>query len=135
MAMLRRGEAPLEFRDLYGSRSGKGSARMLDMPGPAIVIAGSGMCSGGRILAYLEKFLPDSRTDVLFVGYQGRGTLGRKLLEGAREVEIDGARAGAGASAGAPRLLRARRQRRAPRLVARRPRKEPRHLGNPRRAE
>ncbi|ETJ48429.1 MBL fold metallo-hydrolase RNA specificity domain-containing protein [Pseudoalteromonas agarivorans] len=46
---------------------------------PAIILAASGMCSGGRIVNYLERFLPDKTTDVLFVGYQGRGTLGRDV--------------------------------------------------------
>ncbi|MCW1718684.1 MBL fold metallo-hydrolase [Pseudoalteromonas sp. A3] len=46
---------------------------------PAIVLAASGMCSGGRIVNYLERFLGDKTTDVLFVGYQGRGTLGREI--------------------------------------------------------
>lgn len=46
---------------------------------PAIILSASGMCSGGRIVNYLERFLPDKTTDVLFVGYQGRGTLGRDI--------------------------------------------------------
>jgi len=46
---------------------------------PAIILAASGMCSGGRIVNYLERFLGDKTTDVLFVGYQGRGTLGRDI--------------------------------------------------------
>ncbi|TMO03016.1 MBL fold hydrolase [Pseudoalteromonas sp. S327] len=46
---------------------------------PAIILAASGMCSGGRIVNYLERFLGDKTTDILFVGYQGRGTLGRDI--------------------------------------------------------
>jgi metallo-beta-lactamase family protein len=46
---------------------------------PAIVIAGSGMCNGGRIVAYLKALLGDARTDVLFVGYQADGTPGRAI--------------------------------------------------------
>ena len=46
---------------------------------PCIVIAGSGMCSGGRIINYLKELLGDSRTDVLFVGYQAEGTPGRAI--------------------------------------------------------
>ncbi|TMP20638.1 MBL fold hydrolase, partial [Pseudoalteromonas rubra] len=46
---------------------------------PAIVIAASGMCSGGRIVNYLVEFLPEPTTDVSFVGYQGAGTPGRAI--------------------------------------------------------
>ncbi|MGF1722568.1 MBL fold metallo-hydrolase [Vibrio kyushuensis] len=46
---------------------------------PAIVVAASGMCQGGRIMNYLKALLPDSRTDVIFAGYQAKGTLGREL--------------------------------------------------------
>lgn len=46
---------------------------------PAIVIAASGMCEGGRMVNYLQALLPDARNDVLFVGYQAQGTLGRDI--------------------------------------------------------
>lgn len=46
---------------------------------PAIVIAASGMCSGGRIVNYLERFLGDKTADIIFVGYQAKGTLGRDI--------------------------------------------------------
>jgi len=45
----------------------------------AIVIAASGMCSGGRMQNYLQELLPDERTDVIFVGYQAKGTPGRDI--------------------------------------------------------
>ncbi len=48
---------------------------------PAVVIAASGMCAGGRIQNYLQALLPDARTDVLFVGYQARGTPGRDIQQ------------------------------------------------------
>jgi metallo-beta-lactamase family protein len=48
---------------------------------PCIVIAGSGMCTGGRIINYLKALIGDPRTDVLFVGYQARGTAGRDIQE------------------------------------------------------
>jgi len=89
-ALLRGGDGPLSFGELYGARGRQASERVRDITGPAIVIAGSGMCTGGRILGYLEEFLPDARTDVLFVGYQARGTMGRRLLEGADAVTIEG---------------------------------------------
>jgi metallo-beta-lactamase family protein len=58
---------------------------------PAIVIAGSGMCSGGRVMNYLKAFLDKETTDVLFVGYQAVGTLGRRIQEATKGaiVKID----------------------------------------------
>ncbi|WP_064605328.1 MBL fold metallo-hydrolase RNA specificity domain-containing protein [Photobacterium sp. J15] len=56
---------------------------------PAIVVAASGMCTGGRIMNYLEALLPDSRTDVILVGYQSEGTLGRCLMEQHKQVELN----------------------------------------------
>jgi metallo-beta-lactamase family protein len=57
---------------------------------PKVVIAASGMVTGGRVLNYLEEFISVPETTVIIVGYQGEGTRGRKLLEGATEVKIYG---------------------------------------------
>lgn len=88
--LLTSGEHPLELDTFFGARDGRASARVHDLDGPAIIIAGSGMCNGGRIRGHLAHHLPDPRTDVLLVGYQGERTLGRALEDGAREVWIDG---------------------------------------------
>lgn len=58
--------------------------------GPFVVIAGNGMCSGGRIVHHLKARLPDARTTVLLVGYQATGSRGRRLQEGATSVRIHG---------------------------------------------
>jgi metallo-beta-lactamase family protein len=92
LGRLRKGDVPLEFRDLYAAKQASASARIRDIPGAAIIIAGSGMCSGGRIMGHLKEYLPDKRTDVIFVGYQGAGTLGREIQDGRHEVDIDGER-------------------------------------------
>ncbi|KKR86659.1 MAG: putative exonuclease of the beta-lactamase fold involved in RNA processing [Candidatus Uhrbacteria bacterium GW2011_GWF2_41_16] len=63
-----------------------------DIPAPKIIIAGSGMMSGGRIMHHLLRYLGDRNSMVLIIGYQGHGTLGRKLYEGANEVFIYGQR-------------------------------------------
>ncbi|EIO4561062.1 MBL fold metallo-hydrolase RNA specificity domain-containing protein [Vibrio parahaemolyticus] len=64
--------------------------RLASTSEPAIVVAASGMCEGGRVVNYLEALLPDSRNDVLFAGYQAEGTLGRQIQDGANTVEIEG---------------------------------------------
>lgn len=55
-----------------------------------IVIAGSGMASGGRVLTYFQQFLGDTSTTILLVGYQAEGTRGRQLLEGVKEIKLYG---------------------------------------------
>lgn len=57
---------------------------------PKVVIAASGMVTGGRVLSYLERYIGLPETTVIIVGYQAEGTRGRKLLEGAKEVKIYG---------------------------------------------
>jgi metallo-beta-lactamase family protein len=90
LALLRSGRPPLSFDSLYAAKTGKASELVRTIDGPAVVIAGSGMCTGGRILGHLEELLPDPKTDVLLVGYQARGTLGRQLLQGAQHVCVRG---------------------------------------------
>ena len=57
---------------------------------PKVVIAASGMVTGGRVLGYLEHYISLPETTVIIVGYQAEGTRGRKLLEGAKEIKIHG---------------------------------------------
>lgn len=57
---------------------------------PAIVIAGSGMCTGGRVLNYLKRFLGNVTTDIVFVGYQASGTPGHFLSRGSEWVRLNG---------------------------------------------
>ncbi|WP_199438220.1 MBL fold metallo-hydrolase [Vibrio owensii] len=63
--------------------------RLASTAEPAIVVAASGMCEGGRVVNYLKALLPDKRNDVLFAGYQAEGTLGQDIQSGAKEVTID----------------------------------------------
>ena len=57
---------------------------------PKVIIAASGMITGGRVLSYLERYIGLPETTVIIVGYQAEGTRGRKLLEGASEIKIYG---------------------------------------------
>lgn len=92
LAKLDRGDHPLEFDSLHGAGDPRASRMAVSMEGPAIIIAGSGMCQGGRIRHHLARHLPDPRTDVLLVGYQAGRTVGRDLQEGRDEVFLDGQR-------------------------------------------
>lgn len=62
----------------------------IDDPRPKVVIAGSGMVTGGRVLTYLKQLLGHLNTTVLLVGYMAEGTRGRQLLEGASELKLFG---------------------------------------------
>jgi metallo-beta-lactamase family protein len=64
--------------------------KTIDDPRPKIVIAGSGMITGGRVLTYLKQLIDIPSTTVLIVGYQAEGTRGRQLLEGAHELKLFG---------------------------------------------
>ncbi|EKO3614765.1 MBL fold metallo-hydrolase [Vibrio metschnikovii] len=64
--------------------------RLASTGAPAIVVAASGMCQGGRIVEYLKALLGDERTDVIFAGFQAEGTLGRTIAEGKKSICIDG---------------------------------------------
>ena len=57
---------------------------------PKVIIAASGMVTGGRVLSYLERYIGLPETTVIIIGYQAEGTRGRKLLEGAKEIKTRG---------------------------------------------
>ncbi len=68
----------------------QGSKALGRRPGSAVIIAGAGMASGGRVVHHLARLLPDNRNSVVLVGFQAEGTRGRQLLEGASSVKIHG---------------------------------------------
>ncbi len=80
---IEEGRHPLSFDELYTVDSHQEHLLTVEYLAkrakPAIVIAASGMCSGGRIVNYLKQFLADEKADVLFVGYQSKGTPGRDI--------------------------------------------------------
>ncbi len=66
------------------------SDNIVKTPNPKIIIAGSGMSSGGRVVGHEMNFLPDPNSTILLMGYQAIGTLGRRIQDKPREVEING---------------------------------------------
>ncbi|MEB8344859.1 MBL fold metallo-hydrolase [Flavobacteriaceae bacterium KMM 6898] len=68
----------------------KDTWKTIDDPRPKIVIAGSGMVTGGRVLTYLKQLIDEPSTTVVLVGYMAEGTRGRQLLEGAHELKFFG---------------------------------------------
>ncbi len=95
LSKLARGDDPLDFEDLFAVRRGQDSARLRDLPGPMVIIAGSGMCTGGRIVKHLIDGLPEPENTVLFVGHQAEGTPGRRIQDAAAhdgEVQLNGER-------------------------------------------
>lgn len=82
------GDDIFDFPGLRKTLRREESASIKKVQGPKIVIAGSGMSEGGRIAYHEAEYLPDENNTLLLVGYQGTGTLGRKLLEGLKKIRI-----------------------------------------------
>lgn len=78
------------FPGLVFTAKGGQSKKIHKQKGAKVIIAGSGMMNGGRILSHAKKYLNQKRTMLLFVGYQAEETLGREIKEGAERVFIDG---------------------------------------------
>jgi len=88
--LLARGDDPLSFPGLHLVREVGESMKLNDAKGPLVIIASSGMCTGGRIRHHLRNHLGHGNDTILFVGYQAQGTLGRIIVDGAKDVRIHG---------------------------------------------
>lgn len=89
-ALLRSGDSPLEYPGQQFTDSVEDSKAIRYAKRPIMVVAASGMLTGGRIMHHLKDFLPDPKCTLLFIGYQGEGTLGRHLQDGGKTARIDG---------------------------------------------
>lgn len=85
-----KGDNPLDFKNLKFTRSSKESQALNFNKEPKVIISASGMCEAGRIRHHLKHNLWDARNSIVFVGYQGQGTLGRSLMDGIKMVTLFG---------------------------------------------
>ncbi|MFH1392879.1 MAG: MBL fold metallo-hydrolase [Patescibacteria group bacterium] len=77
-----------DFPNLKFTLSTEESKKINDVPAPKIIIAGSGMSTAGRILHHERRYLSDPNSTLLIIGYQTSGSLGRRILDGEKEVRI-----------------------------------------------
>ncbi len=88
--LLEQGVDPMAFPALKYLLTPSDSASMNEYEGSCVIVSSSGMCEGGRIVHHLRHQLPRKENTVLFTGYQANGTLGRRILEGNKTVNVSG---------------------------------------------
>lgn len=79
-----------DFPGLHLTSTTAASRAINDVAPPKVIIAGSGMAQGGRILHHIKRYISDERSQYLIIGYQVRGSLGRRLLDGEKKITIHG---------------------------------------------
>ena len=89
-AFLKHHKNPFGFNSLRYTQSVEESKELNEMKGPVIIIAADGMCEAGRVLYHLANDITDPKNTVLIIGYMAENTLGRKIMEGQKEVHILG---------------------------------------------
>jgi len=87
--LLEKGDDPFNFPGLVMVDSAEESKRLISKKG-VVIIAGSGMCTGGRIVHHIKNHIEKSNTHMLFVGYQVEGTLGRRIVDKQKEIRVMG---------------------------------------------
>ncbi|MFN8256773.1 MAG: MBL fold metallo-hydrolase [Bacteroidales bacterium] len=90
LALFKKGVLRGDLSRIHVSVTVEESKALNGLGGPCMIIAGSGMCNAGRVLHHLRHNLSNPETAVMITGYQGKGTLGRKLIEGEEKVHIFG---------------------------------------------
>jgi metallo-beta-lactamase family protein len=88
--LLRDGETPLDYPNQIITREVAASKAIATADRPYMIVSSNGMLTGGRSVAHLRNLIDDPKATILFVGYQGEGTLGRHLQDGAKTVKVDG---------------------------------------------
>jgi metallo-beta-lactamase family protein len=88
--LLREGDTPLDYPNQTITNDAKASRAIERAPRPYMIVASNGMLTGGRVVGHLRNLIDDPVATILFVGYQGEGTLGAHLQAGAKEVRLDG---------------------------------------------
>ena len=88
LAIVDQGYDPFDMPNLQFTESTRDSIAINERPGSAIIIAGSGMCTAGRIKHHLKHNLWRTGASIVMVGFQAKGTTGRKIVDGARQVKI-----------------------------------------------
>jgi metallo-beta-lactamase family protein len=86
---IAQGDDPFMFPGLIETLDAEESKAILKKPDPKVIIAGSGMSSGGRVVHHERNYLGNGRNTLLLIGYQAVGTLGRQIEEGAKMVVIN----------------------------------------------
>ncbi|MCX7822003.1 MAG: MBL fold metallo-hydrolase [Syntrophobacterales bacterium] len=89
-AIIARGEDPFLFPQLHFSQTVDDSRRINMMEGPAIIIAGNGMCTAGRILHHIKHNIWREGCSLVIVGFQAEGSLGRQIIDGAKRIRVMG---------------------------------------------
>lgn len=87
---IKAGDNIFNFPKLFVTHGSRDSQEILNTPNPKIIIAGSGMSSGGRVVWHETQYLPDPKSTILLMGYQAIGTLGRRIQDKPSQVEING---------------------------------------------
>lgn len=90
--LVEAGDHPFQFAGLHFVRSKTESLAINSIRGSCIVMAGSGMCTGGRVKHHLRQNIERPESTIVFTGFQAVGTLGRHIVDGDREVRIHGGR-------------------------------------------
>jgi metallo-beta-lactamase family protein len=88
--LKRRGAFPLNRDYFFASASAESSKALNDIKGPCLILAGAGMCNGGRILHHLFHNVSNPNAHIIIVGYQGYGSIGRRLVEKAEKIRLFG---------------------------------------------